>query len=93
MWWLLIPAAYYVGYKWYTTKPKLDASLSTFQKLEVYNGLKFVDDPQALNVMAAGLLSSSPSAPIAAEALRKKMVHLQHGGTNANFDMPNYDFA
>jgi hypothetical protein len=95
MWLLAIPIAAYLGYKLYypAGKAKLDESLGAFQKVEVYNALKFINDPQVLNVMAAGMLSSSPPAPIAAELIRKKMVHLQHGGTNANFDMPDYDFS
>lgn len=104
MWlWLLLPVAGYLGYKAYaptSTLKKLDPSLTSFQRLELSNALNFVDDPQHLNVMYAGLLSGISTqdhkpAPIAAEAIRRKMVHLQTGGTNATFPQSekNYDFS
>lgn len=82
----------WLGYKAWS-KPKhaagkLDTNLTPFQKVEVYNALKLIDDPQALHVMAMSLQQS----PIAGNALEEKSQYLQKGGTPASYVMPDFDF-
>lgn len=91
---LLALAAGYGLYKAFSPSLlPLDASLTKFQKLELSNALEFIDNPQILEVMRVQLISDSPPKVLAAEALRRKIAHLQNGGTNANFQRLQYNFS
>ncbi len=93
---LIASIASYVGYEFgqYRNgkglfgpkKPKLDANLASFQKLEVYNALHNLNDAQALHVMAMALQQS----PIAGHLIEMKSQAMQ---AKQPYTVPDYDFT
>ena len=83
-------------------KKKLDTNLPALNKIEVANAMIYLNDPQALHVMAATLQASG--YPIASKLLEDKSAYLhnyasqgsspqQVASAGANYPQPNVDYS